>query len=511
MTDLTDMDLLRDYAASGVELAFSELVRRHINLVYSVALRFTRDAEDAQDATQAVFIILARKAAHLGPNTILPGWLYETTRFTAMKLLRAKTRQIAREQEAYMQSTLTEPTADTAWRQLEPILEEGMSRLPERDRTLLALRFFEGKSGAESAELLGIQESAAGKRALRAVEKLRAFFRKRGVLLSAPLIMAAMSAHSVQAAPPALAKSVTTLAVVKGATLSGSLLTLISGALKLMAWTKIKTTAVISATVILATGAIAASVYETIWKHPNSSSYPLLQKAPPTMVIRSTHFPRAEPGGIGLDKCVYVNESLPQLLAGAYKVTPWRMVLPDDMPAGRYDYLSTLPDGQNNPALRNALKKTFGLVAGQPLLHESEVYLLKLKNAGKLESHLSKGGFLEGRNLMRLMGRNSIAYSQGVDPMKEFFLNEPLSDSEGKESEENLRYLLDCYMKKPVIDRTGATGRYDITVQWPRALYPEQNTQAEKLKGMASQLDAYGLELVPSREKIQMLVVKRVK
>jgi DNA-directed RNA polymerase specialized sigma24 family protein len=83
MTDVSDMDLVQKYAAGNSEAAFAELVRRHINLVYSVALRFAASPQDAQDITQAVFIILAQKATGLRPRTILIGWLYETTRFTA--------------------------------------------------------------------------------------------------------------------------------------------------------------------------------------------------------------------------------------------------------------------------------------------------------------------------------------------------------------------------------------------------------------------------------------------
>jgi RNA polymerase sigma factor (sigma-70 family) len=254
MPDVNDMDLIREYADRDSESAFTELVHRHINLVYSVALRYVGNSQDAQDVTQAVFTILAQKTANLRQRPTLTGWLYETMRFTSARLLRTKARQQAREQEAYMQSTLNDSDTDGIWRQLAPLLEEAMTRLGEKERTLLALRFFENKSGAETAALLGIQEWAAHKRAARALEKLRRFFLKRGIDSTTAIIAGAISANSVQAAPVALAESVTAVAIAKGAVASGSTLTLIKGALKIMAWTKAKTAIVVGVAVVLAAG-----------------------------------------------------------------------------------------------------------------------------------------------------------------------------------------------------------------------------------------------------------------
>jgi RNA polymerase sigma factor (sigma-70 family) len=267
MPDANDMELMQEYAGRNSEAAFAELVQRHINLVYSVALRFTGDSGDAQDVTQAVFIILAQKAAGLRHRTSLTGWLYETTRLTARQSLRTRVRRQAREQEAYMQSTLNDPDPDGAWRQLAPLLEEAMARLNKNERTLLALRFFENKTGAETAALLGIREWAAHKRAERAVEKLRAFFTQRGIVLPAAVMTAAISANSVQAAPVALAKTVTAVAIAKGAAASTSTLTLIKGALKIMAWTKMKNAIVVGASMILAAATISAVVSNTSRDH----------------------------------------------------------------------------------------------------------------------------------------------------------------------------------------------------------------------------------------------------
>jgi len=262
MTDRNDMDLMRAYAAHNSEPSFAELVRRHINLVYSVALRWTGNSADAQDVTQAVFIILAKKSAGLCQRAILTGWLYETTRLTARQFLRTRSRRQVHEQEAYMQSTLNDPGTDGVRRQLAPHLEAGMSRLAERDRTLLALRFYENKTGAEAAALLGIREEAAHKRTARALEKLRQFFTKRGVNSTTAMLAGAISANSVQPAPALLAKSVASVAIVKSAAASASTSALIKGALKLMAWSQVKTAVITGVVLLLATATSTITITE---------------------------------------------------------------------------------------------------------------------------------------------------------------------------------------------------------------------------------------------------------
>jgi len=255
-----DMQLVREYAASQSEPAFETLVTRYINLVYSSALRQVRDAQLAEEITQAVFIILARKAGTLGAGTILPSWLHRTAGYAAADVLKAGRRRTLLEQEAYMQTSLNQPENET-WEQIAPLLDAAIAGLNEKDRHAIVLRFFQDKSLEEIGVALGASEDAAKKRVSRALDKLQKFFTKRGVSSTAAILAGAISANSVQAAPVGLAKAVTAVAVAKGVAASGSTLTLIKGALKIMAWTKIKTAVVAGVVLILAAGTTVAVKY----------------------------------------------------------------------------------------------------------------------------------------------------------------------------------------------------------------------------------------------------------
>ncbi len=260
MPEPDDSQLLAQFAREKSEPAFAELVRRHVNLVYSAARRHTGNDAAAEEITQAVFIILARKAGALSPRTVLPGWLWRTARLTAANHQRAEVWRLRREQEAYMQSTMSQSEAE-AWPHIAPLLDDALDRLGRHDRDALVLRFFENKNLREVGLALGASEDAAKMRVNRALEKLRKFFSKRGVTLSAALIAGAVSANSVQAAPPALAGMISTAALAKGAAVSVTTMTLAKATLITM---KIKT--------LVATVSIVAVILGVTWYLAESKS-----------------------------------------------------------------------------------------------------------------------------------------------------------------------------------------------------------------------------------------------
>jgi RNA polymerase sigma factor (sigma-70 family) len=235
-----DSELLARFARTNAEDAFAELVKRHVNLVYSAALRqVAGDAHLAQDVAQTVFTDLARKAGALARRESLTGWLYTSAHFAAAKTVRTETRRRDRE-EKFMRETensgpgvspvQSAPEAD--WETLRPALDAAMHELKEADREAVLLRYFENRPFAEVGAKLGLNENAARMRVERALEKLRTAFARRGIAATAALA-SVLSANAVQLAPAGLTATLTTASLVSAGTGTFTLL-------KIMTATKLK-------------------------------------------------------------------------------------------------------------------------------------------------------------------------------------------------------------------------------------------------------------------------------
>lgn len=246
---VTDHDLLREYAATGANAPFAALVARHVDWVYAAALRQSGNHALAQDITQAVFIILARKASALRRETVLSGWLFRAVRYAAMDAHKIEARRQHREHEAaQMELTHSAPEDEQTWTQMAPVLDEALAELGTKDRHAVLLRFFEKKSFGEIGAVLGGNENSARVRVVRAVEKLRGHFKRRGVALSVTMIGGALLGQVAQAAPPALTASI---ASVGTTSVPGAATTLAEAVLRRLLWRRVRRWAAFAAFLIL--------------------------------------------------------------------------------------------------------------------------------------------------------------------------------------------------------------------------------------------------------------------
>ena len=255
-TMISDLELLQNYARNKSEESFAALVNRHLNLVYSAALRQVRSPQLAEEVAQSAFTDLARNAVPLcgmKPDTILTAWLYQVARRTAIDVVRRESRRQLREQIAVEMNNMNATAND--WTQIEPLLDDAMDALDETDRSAILLRYFENKTLREVGEALGTSDDAAQKRVSRAVEQLREFFSKRNVTIGAGGLAVLISANAVQAAPVGLAATISAAAILAGTAVHTST---IIAATKAIAMTTLQKTLVTAAL----TAAIGTGIYQ---------------------------------------------------------------------------------------------------------------------------------------------------------------------------------------------------------------------------------------------------------
>jgi uncharacterized protein (TIGR03435 family) len=481
-----DLTLVRAYADGQSEDAFTALVDRYIALVYSAALRQTRDPHQAREITQVVFIILARKAGTLHARTVLPGWLYHTTHYVAANLRKTDHHRRQREQEAYM-DTLAHAEPDPTWEQLSPALDEAMAHLRDQDRDAIVLRFFENKSLREVGASLGIADRAAQKRIARGLEKLRAFFTRRGILTTTAILGSALATNSVHAAPAGLAQSISAVALVKGAAASTSTLTLVKGALKIMAWTKTQTAIAVGMGLLLAAGTTTVTVRE-VQRLTNTDSQwdkgrvdsQILQTAPHIVRIIPTKFPHQGGwAGEGNGRVLGLGIMPMGLIGAAYgEYTGARTVYLTKLPQKKYDFIANLPSGSGE-ALQREIEKQFGVVARYETIETNVLFL-----------------------------RVNTSTAPGLRPTTTRY-NSSSSQNWGEYHVVNMRlaFSFDNFLEGefgiPVIDQTGLNKSYDINLKWKDKGDQQHNNLKQALN------DQLGLELVPGGAPVKMLFVEK--
>ncbi len=254
-----DRELLLQFVENQSQQAFRDLVQRHVDVVYSAALRQVRgDVHLAWDVTQGVFLAMAQKAPELCRHPVVLGWLYTTTRNLATSALRSMRRRSAREEVAsQIQEANTPGQADFSWEPVWPVIDEAMHELGETDRNAILLRYFNNKPLAEVGQACGVTENAARMRVERAIDKIRTKLAKRGITSTAAALGAALATRSVAAAPTGLVQASSNLAFAGSSALAYAGGTWFASTLFFMSTTKVALALVTG----LAVGACAGAYF----------------------------------------------------------------------------------------------------------------------------------------------------------------------------------------------------------------------------------------------------------
>jgi RNA polymerase sigma factor (sigma-70 family) len=255
---LSDNDLIRAYANSGDEGAFAEIVGRHAAMVYRVCLRVLGDRHAAEDASQATFEVLVRKARSLRGGVDLASWLHGVARKAALMARRTASRRTRREEEAMMLRSSGNTTGAGEEPAVAELLDGELGRLPKGERQAVILRHLEGRSEAESAKVIGCPLGTLSRRASQGLSRLRDRLSRRGVSLGVAALAGLFQAEAAVAIPEALLPSMlaATKTAAVGATGAGAGVSFIAeGVLKAMLWTKIKIAAAVIAAITVVAGA----------------------------------------------------------------------------------------------------------------------------------------------------------------------------------------------------------------------------------------------------------------
>jgi RNA polymerase sigma factor (sigma-70 family) len=320
--DVTDGELLERFLAHREEAAFTLLVQRHGPMVLAVCRRVLGNCDSVQDAFQATFLVLVRRAASIRKKGSLASWLYAVALHIALK---ARTQTAARRRRERQAAIMPrpEPLDDLTWQELRCLLDEEIGRLPEKYQTPLVLCYFEGKSYDQAARELGWPKSSLAKRLARAQELLHGQLTRRGITLTTAALATALAERAVGAAVPALwilntvkaARSVAAGTVVAAECLSTRAAVLVEEALHGMLGIKRKLLFLLAA-ILFAVSAGFAAHGALAEKSPAP-----IQEAPAPVSTRDASGPGKKDAPPALD---LFGDPLPDGAAGRLGTVRWR-------------------------------------------------------------------------------------------------------------------------------------------------------------------------------------------
>jgi RNA polymerase sigma-70 factor, ECF subfamily len=506
-----DRELIEAFVRDKSESAFRCLVERHARWMFAAAFRQLRDRQLAEDATQAAFIILLQKAHAMPSNTKFSTWLFSVLQLTVKNLQRSRQRRRFHEFRAAVRSL--EPAADPAAVSygVADHLDAAVSALRSSDRATILLRFYQNLSFDQIAQMLGISEAAARKRTHRAIHVLR---RKLGAEVN-PESIALGAACGLDHFSAALIHTIATGALTAGtgAAIPATILNAMKGMTIVMATTKIKVIAALFIICFLALPIAIVTISYTasaepdstanqspaptakqtemlqpaeLWEVEDISSY-MVGRLRPEVKILPTKFPHSSISLLvgfapGSNKYVGIRATAANMLAVAYHWDQERILFVNGEPQDRYDFVTTMPK-TGLDALQAELKSTLGLIAHSEM-RTVDVLLLEVKNSN----------------------------APGLKPPtrgEDFYFGTDKGDAVihwNNDSLSRVPEILEGYCKMPITDETGVTQHFSVDVKWKELGKDDPNHDALK-EALLNQL---GLELVPSRASIQMLVVDKI-
>jgi RNA polymerase sigma factor (sigma-70 family) len=225
-------------AAKGNEEAIQTIVEQHQGMVYGTCLRILKNEADAKDAAQATFLVFLKKCRKLKRGTVLGGWLYHTAGFVARESIRASVRHKNREEEAATMEELEARNTSNEWKDLEPELDEAVMALPQKYKDIVVLRYLEGRSTGEVADIMGMSASSVTTNLARGIDKLRVRFQRKGIVFSAVALTAVLAKNASAASVSAAVNGVAASSLATAVSAQTSLL--VNSALTKMYWAKAK-------------------------------------------------------------------------------------------------------------------------------------------------------------------------------------------------------------------------------------------------------------------------------